>query len=128
MRKWIARRAGRRGAFLAFLAILDWCVGFSLYATEAPQRLQDLWLPWQAWGIIWLVMGCICASGVFVRHDRIQFALSAMFKVAWGLLYLNVWLVQDVPRGWVSVVIWLSFAATVFLISGWPEPVREDRP
>jgi hypothetical protein len=127
------RRAGRRGAFLAFLAVLDLAYGYSLFATAAPQRAYDLFLPWQAWGIIWMATGAVCASGVIARRDRAQFTAAAALKAAWGFLFADIWLVQGIPRGWVSVVLWLAFAATVLIIAGWPEqphppvpPVPQD--
>lgn len=115
------RRAGRRGAFLAFLAVLDVAYGYSLFVTAAPQRAFDLLLPWQAWGIIWMVTGAVCASGIFARRDRLQFTAAAGLKAAWGCLFADIWIEQHYPRGWVSVVVWLAFAATVLIISGWPE-------
>ena len=119
----LARRAGRRGAFLAFLAILDLAYGYSLLATAAPQRAFDLLLPWQAWGAIWLAVGAACAAGIFARRDRVAFTAAAVLKAAWGLLFADVWLVQHYPRGWVAVAVWLAFAGAVLIIAGWPEAV-----
>lgn len=128
MRRWVKRHVGRRGAFLAFLAILDLAYGYSLLATTGPQRLVNLLLPWQVWGWIWIAVGVVCLSGVPVRVDRVQFAVAATVKAAWGLLYVHVWLIQGLPRGWVSVVVWLTFAFTVVVVSGWPEPTRLGEP
>lgn len=129
----MTRRAGRRGAFLAFLAILDWAYGYSLYETAAPQRRLDLLLPWQAWAVIWLATGAVCAAGVFLPagRDRWSFSAAALLKGAWGALFIRVWLYDSLPRGWVSVIIWLAFAATVLLVSGWPEhpaPASPEKP
>jgi hypothetical protein len=126
--RWAAHHAGRRGAFLAFLAILDLAYGYGLLVASAPQRFIDLLLPYQAWGAIWIAAGLVCASGVFARADRLQFAVAATLKGAWGLLYLDIWLIQGLPRGWVSVVIWLAFALVVLLVSGWPEPSGNNLP
>lgn len=126
--QWVSRHVGRRGAFLAFLAVLDLAYGYSLFVTAAPQRQVNLLLPWQVWGYIWAGVGVVCLSGVFVRVDRVQFAAAAALDAAWGLLYLHVWLVQNAPRAWVAVVIWLSFAVTVLIVSGWPEPSRIGEP
>jgi len=116
------RQAGRRGAFLVFLAILDGAYGYSLLATTAPQRAYNLLLPWEVWGGIWCATALVCISGVLARKDRIQFTAAAALKGAWGLLFVDIWLVQDIPRSWVSVVVWLAFAAAVLLVAGWPEP------
>ena len=122
----VVRRVGRRGAFLAFLAVLDVAYGWSLYVVSPAHRVYDLLLPWQAWGIIWLSVGAVCAIGAVLRTgaDRVAFALAAALKTFWGLVFVRVWLYDHVPRGWVSVVIWLAFAAVVLLVSSWPEPPR----
>jgi hypothetical protein len=119
----LGRRAGRRGAFLAFLTILDVAYGYALFATAAPQRALDLFLPWQAWGIIWMATGAVCSTGILLRRDRFQFTAAAALKASWGFLYADIWLVQHAPRGWVSVAVWLAFAATVLIIAGWPEEI-----
>lgn len=118
----LAARTGRRGAFLLFLALLDFTYGYSLFTTSAPLKVLDLLLPWEAWAGIWVGVGAVCLAGAFVRRDRIAFALAAGIKGAWGLLYLDLWAVQHVPRAWVAVPIWLAFSATVLLVAGWPEP------
>lgn len=126
-----ARRVGRRGAFLAFLALLDAAYGYSLLeTTPAQQRTLDLLLPWQAWGIIWLATGAVCAAGMMLRTgaDRLAFAAAAALKVCWGAVFIRVWLYDHLPRGWVTVAIWLAFAAVVLLVSSWPEPPRRTAP
>ena len=122
-----ARRVGRRGAFLLFLAALDIAYGYSLWVTTAAQRRSlDLLLPWQVWGLIWLATGAVCAIGAVLRTgaDRFAFGLAAALKAAWGAVFVRVWLYDHLPRGWVSVIIWLAFAAVVLLVSSWPEPPR----
>ncbi len=124
----IARRAGRRGAFLAFLAVLDMAYGYSLWVTAAPQRFLNLLLPWQAWGIIWIACGVIVATGVFARWDRFQFTVAAALKGCWALLYVKLWLADSLPRGWVAVTVWGAFALVILVVAGWPEPIRMPDP
>lgn len=119
----LARRAGRRGAFLAFLAILDFSYGYSLLVTPSRQRVFDLLLPWDAWGTAWIAAGALCAAGILARRDRLAFTAAATLKGAWGLLSADIWLVQGYPGGWASVAVWLAFAAAVLIIAGWPEAV-----
>lgn len=118
--KAIWDRIGRRGAFLAFLAILDIVYGYSLFVQPGPLPL-DLILSAKSWSIVWLVVGVICASGVFLRQDWPQYTVASAMKAAWGALFLDLWLVHGYPRGWASAIVWLSFAATVALIGSWPE-------
>ena len=113
---------GRRGSFLAFLALLDAAYGYSLFTAPRAVQHLDLLLPWRAWAVLWLAAAAVCLSGVFLRRDRIQYTLAAAFKTAWGLLYVQLAVVQHVPDAWISAVVWLALAATVLLISGWPEP------
>lgn len=122
-----ARRIGRRGAFLAFLALLDVAYGYSLLeATAAQRRMLDLLLPWLAWCVIWLAVGAVCAAGVFLPTgaDRYAFGCAALLKAVWAAVFIRVWLFDHVPRGWVSVLIWLIFAGAVLVVSDWAEPAR----
>ena len=121
----LARRAGRRGAFLAFLMVLDLAYGYSLLVTPAKQRTLDLLLPWEAWGVIWIAVGMLCATGIFVfGWDRLAFPAAAVLKVVWAGLFAEVWITQKYPLGWVSVVVWLAFAGAVLIIAGWPEELK----
>jgi hypothetical protein len=123
---WIRQHAGRRGAFLVFLAILDLAFGYSLFSFPrlAFQGI-DIVFPIDAWGWIWIATGIVCATGVFLQSDRVQYTMAALLKTAWGLLYAWLWW-QGVPHSWVSVALWLSFALTIVLIAGWPESTRHE--
>jgi hypothetical protein len=119
----LLHRVGRRGAFLAFLAILDWAYGSSLIAAPAPNRQAlNLLFPYPVWGWVWIGVGVICAAGVPVVFDRVSFAFAAMLKFCWALLFTDVWLAGHLARGWVAVIVWLAFGLTVLVVAGWPEP------
>lgn len=120
----VARRTGHRGAFLLFLAVLDFCYGYSLWAAPPLQRRLDLFLPWPWWGGVWLAAGAVCLAGVLVTRDWLSFTAAAMLKAAWAAVMADTWLEQGVPRGWVSAVVWACFALTVLVVASWPEPVR----
>ena len=121
----VARRAGRRGAFLGFLAVLDLAYGYSLLtATGAQRRQLDLLLPWPAWGWAWVAVGVICAAGALATADRLAFTAAAALKAAWAATWAVVWLIEGIPRGWVSVVVWGCFALVVLVVSSWPEAPR----
>lgn len=120
-------RLGHRGAFLLFLAILDFLYGYSIITEPVPGLgSYDTFLPVPAWGWIWVGVGVICLLRAPFARDRVAYASAAGLKVAWAGLFAHLWLIQDFPRGWVSVVIWLCFAATVLIISSWPEPYTYD--
>ena len=131
MTAWLRRmrhRAGHRGAFLTFLALLDIIYGYSLLVIPARSRVYDLLLPWQAWGVIWLAAGIICAAGALLPTgaDKIPFALEAALFTGWAAVFTRVWAYDHVPRGWASPVIWLAFAAVVLVVASWPEPPRRS--
>lgn len=114
-------KIGRRGAFLLFLALLDFGYGYSLISVPVQQRTLDLLLPWPLWGIIWAFVGVACLVNAFRSRDWIAFTLAAAIKGVWGLVMVRAWIYGQEPRGWVGAIIFLSFAFTVVVISSWPE-------
>jgi hypothetical protein len=124
MKKLFTERAGHRGAFLAFLSLLDFLYGYSILTDSGPLQVYHLILPIIVWGWIWVAMGAVLLSGVFIRRDKFHFGLSATFKCAWVAAWVNVWITQAFPRVWVSIVIWAAFAALVVVVSSWPETRR----
>ena len=122
---WVMRHAGRRGAFLAFLTLVNWLYGYSLLSVPAAQqRAADLLLPWTAWGVIWAATGLVTVAGIFTRRDWIAYGTEATVMATWGVVQLDLWFAHGVPRGWVGAVIWLGFAAIVLVVAGWPEVPR----
>jgi hypothetical protein len=122
--------AGRRGAFLTFLTILDFSYGYAL-ATASVRSLPrgpDLFLPMHVWGWVWVGAGVVCASGIFLRRDWLQYWFAAVLKACWAAVWADIWIVQHVPATWISIVIWAAFSLTVLLIGGWPEYVQPDSP
>lgn len=123
------RVVGRRGAVLAYLALVDLLYALSLCAPapepERPSGVRFLAevLPLGVWGVIWLLVGAVCLVGAFAhRIDRIAFAAATMIKTLWGGVYLLGWIVGEIDRGWVNAVVWLSLAMLVMILAGWPEP------
>lgn len=118
----VGARVGRRGAALLFFTLLDlvYCVG--LLTTPRPLTPFYAWMaeamPLAAWAVCWGVVGLVCLVYAFRQHDTIAFMGAVALKVAWGMLALLGWLAGTVDRGWVSAVVWLGFAAFVFLIAG----------
>ena len=125
-------RAGRRGAFLLFLALLDTAIGYSLLtAPPAETAALHLVLPLPVWAWAWLTVSAACAVGAFLHRDRAAYAAAAGIKAAWAGITGRAWLLYHIPQGWVGVIFWAAFAVTVLLISSWPEeppPPRQPPP
>lgn len=122
---WLARRLGRRGAFLCFLAVLDFSYGYALMSASiaALRASPDLILPVHVWGWVWIAVGAVCLSGAPMRRDWPQYAAAVTLKAVWAAVYADIWTVQHGTSAWVSVVVWASFSLTVLIVASWPEPV-----
>lgn len=121
---------GRRGVFLLFLALLDFLYGWSILNSPAIASKLHLLVPYQAWGWGWTVTGALLAAGAFLKRDRLFFGWSAFMKAAFAGAWVDVWMNDpQVPRAWISAVIWGAFAALVLVVSGWPEvhPLGTER-
>ena len=132
----IPARIGRRGAALLFFTLLDFVYCFGLL--DAPRPLVPFYawmngvLPLAVWALGWGAVGAVCLFYAFRAYDTPAFMAAVALKVAWGLLAFFGWIGGAVARGYVSSVVWLGFAAFVFLIAGGipaapPRPPRRWR-
>lgn len=128
----LGRRVGRRGAALLFFALLDLVYAFALLS--APQPLSpfyawmDRLMPLTVWAVCWAAVGLVCLWFAFAVRDTFAFMCAVALKVAWGLPALFGWIDGAVPLGYISAVIWLAFAAFVYLIAGGiPPATRSER-
>lgn len=124
----IQHRLGRRGCALLFFALLDFVICYSLLTAPRPLMPLYAWmehlLPLDAWAACWAITGVVCLVFAFRIYDTPGFMCAVGLKIVWGGLAFWGW--QDgVDRGYVSAVVWLGFAAFVFLIAGGiPAPAR----
>lgn len=122
------RQVGHRGSALLFFAVLDFVYCYALLAPSASARQSGQLaflatvLPLWGWAIGWGAVGLVCLVQAFRRRDQIAFTAAIGLKVMWGLVSAGGWIVGGVDRGYVSVVVWLVFAAFVGIIASWPEP------
>lgn len=114
---------GRRGAALLFFALLDLVYCYALLrpppgplpeAFRYARTLMPLWV----WALAWGGVGVICLVFAFLPRDTVAFTAAVALKVTWGLLAILGQLAGTADRGYVSAVIWLGFAAFVYLIAG----------
>lgn len=130
-RKVVTDRIGRRGAALLFFVLLDTVYSIGLLAAPRPLAPFYAWMntvaPLTLWAVAWAMVGAICLVYAFRTYDTPAFMAAVALKVAWGMLSLFGWIAGAVDRGYVSTVIWLGFAAFVFLIAGGiPPAVRRE--
>lgn len=132
--RWLHRDVGRRGAYLLFLSLLDFVIGYGLFQ-PAPLGLSqqvvygpflDI-MPLNVWGWWWLGTGVLAAVAA-VWHEARPYAFSAasLIKVAWAIGYLYGW-IEGLPafsRGYYSAAIFLAFAGLTLTVSGWQENRR----
>ncbi len=95
---------------------------YGLLAVPRPLPQFYAWMndvaPLAWWAAAWGITGLVCLAYVFRTHDTPAFMAAVAIKVAWGLMSFFGWLAGVVDRGYVSAVVWLAFAAFVFLIAG----------
>jgi hypothetical protein len=128
----VAARVGRRGAALLFFALLDVVYCYGLLTVPKPLTPFYAWMnvimPLALWAACWGMVAVMCLVFAFRTYDTPAFMAAVALKVAWGLPPLFGWLAGNVERGYVSAIIWLAFAAFVFLIAGGiPAPYRPGR-
>ncbi len=124
----LSGRVGHRGAALLFFAFLDLVYAGSL--GWAPPSVRETpayawltsYLPLWAWAGLWAAVGLLCLVQAFLREDRAAFACESLLNVGWGVLHVAGWLLDVVPRGYVSAAVWLALAGFVQVIASWPEP------
>ncbi len=128
----LASRIGRRGAALLFFALLDVVYAIALLTAERPLTPFYAWMedimPLPLWAACWATVGVICLGYAFAIRDTPAFMAAVALKVGWGLPAFFGWLAGAVPLGYLSAVIWLAFAAFVYLIAGGiPAPLHPER-
>jgi hypothetical protein len=126
------RRIGRRGAALLFFALLDLVYGYALLTAPRPLTPFYAWvaavMPLAAWAATWCAVGLICLVFAFMIRDTAAFMAAVALKVGWGGTAFFGWIAGAVPLGYLSAVIWLAFAAFVYLIAGGiPPAIRSER-
>ncbi|MEV6633868.1 hypothetical protein AB0M54_24265 [Actinoplanes sp. NPDC051470] len=118
----LRQRVGRRGAALLFFALLDLVYCFALLNPPQPLTATYVWMttltPLWVCALCWGAVGMLCLVSAFLEQDTPAFVGAVALKIGWGLFTLFGWMADAVDRGYVSAVIWLAFAAFVYLIAG----------
>lgn len=132
----LRRRVGRRGAALLVFSFIDIVLGWSLIdsTTQAQAAALPAYraavevAPLAVWGWFWIAVAAACAAGAVARADWWAFAAAIGIKLVWAGSFLASWLAFGAARGWLGAATWGVVAALVFIVSGWPEPLRFASP
>lgn len=121
----------RRDAVLVIFGLCWLLIGWSyLHIPDAihPQLKRSLRFALSvapidvyAWG--WILAGALAVlGGVFRRCNSLGFAAAVVMPLLWSLAYFTAQVQDNIPRAWVSGVIFGSFAAVLAVVAGMPEP------
>lgn len=126
------RRIGHRGALLILLGAIALLYGMSLITTPPPSPTPGLhllleWMPLRGWGVTLAAAGAVavvCAP-VGQGADWPGFAALTLVWLPWSLSFFVSWWPQGTnSRGWVSGLVFISFALIPAVCATWTEPQR----
>lgn len=129
---------GRRGAYLATAAAAHLAIGVSYLTTPTDGRNAAFsWLPpWFGMPEIGLVL-VSCSFAVLVLSlgwpmlpqwsEDLAFGLLATLPLALLFVFAGAMFLGASSTAWISVIIYSSYAATVWIVSGWPNPPTRAR-
>lgn len=112
-------RLGPRGGVLLAWALVDIMYGAGLSAVDQKTKLSPSYaypaeiISLQLWGLVWIAAAAILVVSAFRKKDYLGFTVAICIKLFWGLLMFGGWLSGEIPRGYVSMGIWVGAAATV---------------
>lgn len=113
---------GRRGTALLILAAGDIAYGTALLAGYAPTTVATDLAPTTTWGTAWIITAILLTAGAFTPADQPAYALAALAKFGWAAMIFADQGEHHTHGGWGPAVPWLTLAALVILMAGWPEP------
>lgn len=127
------RRPSRRGTFLASMGVVFALIGYSYLsispierpAVEHALRLALEVLPLWVYGVLWVVAGALSILDGLRHNVRsvVGFTAAVIMPTAQAVIYFAAWLDGDLPRGWVSAVVFAAIAVAVLVVAGMPEVV-----
>lgn len=115
----VRHQIGRRGAFLGFLAFLDYVYAFAFWQIPGMPVMG----PPIVWAIAWFGAAVACTVGTFLRKDRVPYTIASTVKTAFAAQFCYLWVVRHMPYGWIDATFWFVFSLVVLMISSWPDPI-----
>jgi len=119
----VHRKIGYRGMFLALLGAIDILLGAYLLVSRLPPAPGVVVLGESAWGGVWIGAGLFLFTGAPATRDQWHFAAAALLKTAWAGEFARLAIIRHAANHWLWLLAaaWILVAATVLLISTWPE-------
>lgn len=130
-----ARCLGHRGALLILLGGIALLYGVSLITTPPvpnPPGLRLLLglMDLKSWGATLAAAGAVAVLCAPLKQGRDWpgFAALVLVWLPWSLSFFASWWPQgENPRGWVSALVFVAFAAIPAVGAGWEEPESSRR-
>lgn len=121
---------GKRGEFLCLHALVYLGLGFSYITRPLAEPHTFGWLPafftLHVLGWSWVIAAVAGILTAFIRHpprtDQAGYAVVTAVPLIWAGLFLISWATGYSHNGWVATIIYGGYAATVMLVSSWPNP------
>jgi len=119
------RRLGKRGTILAILGVIDLAQAATLVFPTGSLGASYEWFgsiaPLISWAFLWAFVGIVCLIYALRRDDHLAYVVAVSAKVLWGIGCFAAWIISDVTI--LGGVLWLGFAAIIWVILGWAEPI-----
>jgi hypothetical protein len=130
-----ARQVGHRGALLILLGTIALLYGISLITTPPvphPIGLRLLLdrMSLHSWGITLAVAGVVAILCAPLRQGRDWpgFAALVLVWIPWSAsFFVSWWPDGSNPRGWVSAIVFIAFAAIPAVVATWEDPAPPTR-
>jgi hypothetical protein len=135
LRTNLALRAWQRHSLvLAVAGTVYILVGASYILSDAiPSRESSLrvalaWMPFEAWGFVWILVGClaILSSRWPPASETWGYTTMTALAAAWAAFYLFGILLGAPAQGFSGVLVWGLVAFMWWAISGLVNPTLED--
>lgn len=129
----LARRLGRRGAFLVCFGMVWGLIGYGQVTSPPPDQrglklLVDR-VPLEVWGWLWIAAGVVAILSAFLPQgsDRFGFVALALMVTPWVVSYFVAWGQGHFARGWIVSALYGGLAVGIMVVAGWGEPPRPKR-
>lgn len=123
-------RLGYRGAILFILGTFDLAYGASFFTpgsdTSTTAHWRETFMPLWAWGGAWLAVGALALFYAFSQRDEVGYTVQCVWLAGWCVISFLSSAFGEVPRGWVSGILFLAPLAVGLVCNTWAEPPKVE--